>query len=113
MRNRELRYDADEFRRRGKRIYDVHIREKLESTHHGWVVAIDIESSAYEVARQTLAAADLLFAKVPDAQVWFERVGYDALYHIRARQNEPVVSSSQARASRRDAKHGFRFGTQH
>jgi hypothetical protein len=36
---------------------------------------IDIETGDYEIDRDEIAASDRLFARRPDAQVWFRQVG--------------------------------------
>ena len=41
----------------------------------GKLVAIDIESGAYEVDEDELTAFDRLRARVPQAQIWLVRVG--------------------------------------
>jgi hypothetical protein len=46
------------------------------------VVAIDIETGAWEVADDVLSATNLLFAHHPDAQVWVVRVGHCAVHRI-------------------------------
>ena len=46
------------------------------------VVAIDIETGAYAVDENALAAARCLRARQPDAEVWFVRVGHRALHRI-------------------------------
>lgn len=42
----------------------------------GFYAAIDIESGAYEVDRDDLAATDGLLSRHPDAQIWVVRIGY-------------------------------------
>jgi hypothetical protein len=41
----------------------------------GKLVAIDIETGAYEIADDELAACDQLDARLPDAQIWLMRAG--------------------------------------
>jgi len=38
-------------------------------------VAIDIETGAYELDADELAASDRLLARIPNAQIWLCRVG--------------------------------------
>lgn len=45
-------------------------------------MAIDINTEAYEVAKDVLAACDKLLARVPDAEIWVVRVGHPAVYHF-------------------------------
>jgi hypothetical protein len=37
--------------------------------------AKDIETGKFELADTTLAAAEKMFNRIPDAQLWFERIG--------------------------------------
>lgn len=69
------RYSRDEFARRGDEIYEREIRPLLETENEGKFVAIDIETGAYEVDTNELAASDRLLARVPGAQIWLRRVG--------------------------------------
>ena len=79
------RYSAEETARRGDEIYERTIRAQVEATHHGKVVAIDIETGAYAIDDTALAAARRLRAQHPDAAVWFVRVGHRALHRIGGR----------------------------
>jgi hypothetical protein len=45
----------------------------------GKYVAIDIETGEYEVADELLAACHALYARLPNAQPWGERIGYRAV----------------------------------
>lgn len=85
MTRRQPRYNIDEFARRGQEIYDRQIRCLVEHEHRGRIVAIDIESGAFEVADDLLGATDRLFARYPDAQPWSVRIGSPAVYRIGAR----------------------------
>ena len=85
MSAQQPRSSAEEVARRGDEIYERTIRAQVEATHHGKVVAIDIETGAYAVDDNALAAARRLRAQYPEAEVWFVRVGHRALHHIGAR----------------------------
>jgi hypothetical protein len=69
------RYSKEEFARRGEAIYERDIRPHLEARQEGQFVVIDIETGAYEVDADELAASDRLMARIPNAQVWLQRVG--------------------------------------
>lgn len=69
------RYSIEEFARRGDEIYDRDIRPHLEAGNEGKFILIDIETGAYEIDTDELAASDRLLARHPDAQVWLIRVG--------------------------------------
>lgn len=69
------RYTKEEFAHRGDAIYESELRPILEKGNEGKFVAIDIETGAYEVDRDELAASDRLMARVSDAQIWLRRIG--------------------------------------
>jgi hypothetical protein len=69
------RYSREEFARRGDLLYERDILPALGQSHEGKFVVIDIETGAYEVDADELAASDRLLARVPNAQVWLTRVG--------------------------------------
>ena len=79
---RQPRYSKEEFARRGNEIYERHIRPQVEAGNHGKIVAIDIETGAYEMAEDVLTASDRLLARYPDAQVWFVRIGARAVHRF-------------------------------
>ena len=82
---RQPRYSKEEFAQRGKEIYEAHVRSQIEEGNHGKIVAIDIETGAFEVADELLAASKRLLARSPDAQTWFVRIGHPAVDHFGAR----------------------------
>lgn len=69
------RYSKEEFARRGDATFERDIRPTIATGHEGDFVAIDIETGAYEVDVDELAASDRLLARVPNAQIWLRRVG--------------------------------------
>mgnify|MGYP001587267233 CR=1 FL=1 len=69
------RYSKEEFAQRGDEIYEHHIRPHLGVAQEGQFVAIDIETNAYEVDGDELAASDRLRIRYPAAQIWLRRVG--------------------------------------
>ena len=74
--NNQPRYSKVEFARRGDEIYERKFSPILERGNEGKFVAIDIETGAYEIDDDELAASDRLLARVPDAQIWLRRVGF-------------------------------------
>jgi hypothetical protein len=50
--------------------------------NHGKVVAIDVETGAYALDENALAAAKRLRVQHPDAEIWFVRVGHRAVHRI-------------------------------
>ena len=71
------RYPKEEFARRGNDIYARDIRPLVEADNKGKYVAIDIETGAWEMDAGEMAASERLRQRVPDAQTWMLRVGYD------------------------------------
>ena len=69
------RYSKEEFARRGDEIYERDIRSHIEAGSEGKFVVMDIETGAYEIDADELAASDRLLARCPDAQIWLRRVG--------------------------------------
>ena len=70
---------VEETERFGEEIYERKIRPKVEATHHGKIVAIDVDSGDYAIADTGLAAADALRKRRPALDVWVVRVGYPTL----------------------------------
>ena len=72
---RQPRYSKEEFAQRGDEIYESQVRPKVEAGNHGKIVAIDLETGAFEVDASEIAACNRLEARCPDAQIWIVRVG--------------------------------------
>jgi hypothetical protein len=72
---RQPRYSKEEFAQRGDEIYESQVRPQVEEGNHGKIVAIDIETGAFEVDASEIAACDRLEARYPDAQIWIVRIG--------------------------------------
>ncbi|NJP11546.1 MAG: hypothetical protein HC866_20455 [Leptolyngbyaceae cyanobacterium RU_5_1] len=79
---RQTHYSKEEFARRGDEIYESQVRSQVEEGNHGRIVAIDIETGAFEVGKNSIIASDLLLAHHPDAQIWFVRIGHRAVHRI-------------------------------
>ncbi len=79
---RQPRYAKEEISRRGNEIYESQVRPQVEQGNHGKIVAIDIETGAFELAKNSLTASDQLLAQYPDAQIWFVRIGHRAVHRI-------------------------------
>ena len=69
------RYSRDEIARRGDEIYEREILPGLSPADEGKFALVDIETGAYEIDRDEVAASDRLLARHPDAQVWVRQVG--------------------------------------
>jgi hypothetical protein len=69
--------------RRGQDLYNRSIRTKVETRENlGKIIAIDIETSNYEIDDNLLAAIDRLKSQFPDAIMWAERIGFNAIYAV-------------------------------
>lgn len=75
-------HSREEHARRGQELYENSIRPQVEADHRNRIVAIDIDSGAYEVADDTLTASGRLLARHPEAQPWVVRVGHKALHRF-------------------------------
>jgi hypothetical protein len=82
---RQPRYSKEEFAQRGDALYEAQIRSQVEEGNRGKIVAIDIETGAFELADDTMAATRQLYERLPDAQPWVVRIGYRAVHRFGAR----------------------------
>ncbi len=85
MEIRQRRHSKEELAQRGQALYESSIRQQVEAGNEGKIVAIDIETGAFEVDETVIAATDRLFERNPDAQPWGIRIGHRAFYHFGSR----------------------------
>lgn len=78
-------YTKEQTVRLGREIFEREIREKVESSHDGDFVVVDVTTGAWEVDVDDVAASDRALSKNPDAVLYFARVGRPAAYRIGAR----------------------------
>ena len=70
----------EETHRLGDEIYERNIRPRVETDHHGEIVAIDVDSGSWAIGENVIVATDRLRAQQPEARdVRLVRVGYQAL----------------------------------
>lgn len=81
---RQPRYSKEEFAKRGDEIYETQVRSQVEEANHGKIVAIDIETGAFEIADEILDATSKLFKRIPEAQPWIVRIGHRAVHRLAA-----------------------------
>ena len=79
---RHPRYSKEEFAQRGHNFYESQVRSQVEEGNHGRIVAIDIETGAFEVADESLSAAKQLLNRCPDAQIFGIRIGHRAVHRF-------------------------------
>lgn len=77
-----LRHSKEEFAQRGNEIYESQVRSQVEQGNHGKIVAIDIETGAFELAKDTITASDRLLERYPDAQIWCVRIGHRGVHRL-------------------------------
>jgi hypothetical protein len=82
---RHPRYSKEEFARRGDEIYETQVCPQIEVGNYGKIVAIDLETGAFEVADEILTATGSLFKRIPEAQPWIVRIGHRAVHRFGAR----------------------------
>jgi hypothetical protein len=87
---RQPRYSKEEFARRGDEIYNRDIRPLVEADNKGKFVTIDIETGAWEMDANELAACDRLIARIPDCQTWLVCIGRRYVHHIWESKQEPI-----------------------
>ena len=64
-------------------MYQQSIRDRVETEANiGQLIAIDIKTADYEIDKDLLAACDRLKTKHPNAVIWSERIGYNAVYAL-------------------------------
>ena len=77
------RLSNEEISRRGEELYARDLRAIIQTDENiGKILALDINTGAYEIDVYSLPAADRLCARVPDAIVYALRIGYDAVYAL-------------------------------
>jgi hypothetical protein len=47
-----------------------------------YFVAIDIETGAFELAKDTITTSDRLLERCPDAQIWCVRIGHRGVHRF-------------------------------
>jgi hypothetical protein len=73
MTQTQPRYNKEEHARRGTALYEHQVRPQVEAGNKGKIVALDVDTGAFEVAEDTLTASQRLLARHPDAQIWCMR----------------------------------------
>ncbi|MGV0026127.1 hypothetical protein [Phormidesmis priestleyi] len=77
------RFSGEEIARRGKELYKKSIQPQVETAENiGKIIAIDIETGEYAIGDDLLVMSHLLLDKQPDAALWGERIGYNAVYAV-------------------------------
>ena len=90
---RQPRYSKEDFAQRGDAIYESQIRSQVEEGNHGKIVAIDLETGAFEVDASEISACDRLEALYPEAQIWIVRIGSRHVRRFGGRTKRAVRSN--------------------
>ncbi len=72
----------DEIARLGADLLRRTIEPSLQPADTGRFICVDIDTGAYEVADDDLAAVDRLHARVPGADTYLGRVGDEATFRV-------------------------------
>jgi hypothetical protein len=73
----------DRVSRIGHEIYETQLRSTVETDENiGKLISIDINTGDYEIGDRLITAIERLQARRPDAEIWSERIGYDAVYAV-------------------------------
>ncbi len=83
---REPCSDKEEVARRGTEVYQRLVKPQLRPEDKGQLVALDIDTGAFEVADTMHDACRRLRKRYPDAQLWCLRAGYVAVHSFGGRR---------------------------
>jgi len=82
---RDGTYTTAEVVRLGREIYEREARARVEASHDGEFVVVDVTTGYWEVDEDDVTASERVLARNPDAVLYFARVGRRAAYRLRAR----------------------------
>jgi hypothetical protein len=88
------RYSKTEFAERGDAIFENVVQQRLRAEEIDHFVAIDIESSEYEVDTDELTACQRLRKRIPAAQIWIVRAGSPFVHRFGGRNSPKGFDSS-------------------
>ena len=74
--------NPEELARLGSNVYRRRVQPLLRPEDEGKFVAVDVGTGDYEIDADDYAAVSRLIARIPQAEVWLERVGQPATYRI-------------------------------
>jgi hypothetical protein len=83
---RESRSAKEDVARRGAEVYQRLVKPQLQPEDKGRLVAIDLDTGAFEVADTMHAACRRLRERCPAAQIWGARAGYLAVHRFGGRR---------------------------
>ena len=75
--------NKEEINRRGKELYENIIRSQVETVENiGKIISINVETGEYEIGDDLIVTSLRLREKQPDATLWGERIGFNAVYAV-------------------------------
>jgi hypothetical protein len=75
--------ESEEISRIGHEIYETRLRSQVETEENiGRLISIDIHTGDYEIGDKLLATMKRLRDRRPQAEIWTERIGYNAVYAV-------------------------------
>ena len=76
------RFSSDEIARRGQALYEREVRDLLDASDRGKFLVLDIETGAYELDRDELAAMKRAQKKHPGGAFYVLRVGHRTAFRL-------------------------------
>jgi hypothetical protein len=76
------RRTLEELARLGEQIFEQQVRQALRPEDEGKFVAIDVESSEYEMDADDYTAVMRLRSRKPSADIWLMRAGSPTTYKL-------------------------------
>lgn len=67
---------------RGQALYNDKIRDSLDENAHGKYLVLDVDTGAYEIDKDEIAAVMRARRKNPGAPFYILRVGYPTVYRL-------------------------------
>ena len=71
--------------RRGEEIYERELRNRVEPQHNGKFMVLDIDTGAYEIDADEVAALQRAMARNPAGTRYIKRIGYSAAHRLGGR----------------------------
>ena len=83
--------DKEAFAEKAQTIYNQKYKEEMETTAHGKVIAIEVESGEAFMGRTAMEAAMKARREFPDRLFYFIRVGYPAVHSVKGAGKRDTV----------------------
>ncbi len=83
--------EINEIAARGRKLYDVHIKETVDPIHYGMFVVIGVDTGDYEVDKRHILAIKRLRKRHPGALTYGVRVGFPTAYRMVGAKTQPSL----------------------